>query len=369
MLAFIICLCTLPFSVVADETGLGKSFIDTFQTPDPDVWDYDHEDLNCVNHTVGFECVYVTKKNRVMNSLYTFGVLRLDFKNDCEGEQCCHEDVCTPFTSGTLKSKQKYGYGSYRWHAIATKDLSRDTAYGTLSCFTVESEVSPQPQGMSLCAFSHEPEIVATVFYYGEHTDVLYFKVDFPTNDTLARYRIDFFEDSISWIVNGDILHGISAMDQKLPSPEVHIEMGVFANDETVEYPKPSEMKPMHERPHMDIRMRILRFRFIEENDLTVKGSIYPTKTTDDVIIHDEPMIVGTDPVPNWKVLAIIGILATVVLTMIPMIFPALCRFKDATMLKKTKRNGEYHLFEESKHLTTVNDEGGKRLEKSMIPP
>ena len=119
------------------EWDEGDTFTDHFTVFNRKRWTSNDGLLSCV----GKHCVLRSEKNLVFQHL---GGVQLKYRSDCSGVECCHglklNKDCTKFTSGALVSKHRYGYGSYRWKAYTTEDVSRNNKYK--SNYLIPKEVS-----------------------------------------------------------------------------------------------------------------------------------------------------------------------------------------------------------------------------------
>ena len=127
------------------DERFGRSFIDTFSSEKKDIWVVE-EKLRCIFH----ECVYLSKENVDITSrkviegrdYFGFNKLYIHFRNDCNGPHCCKDNLCTHYSSGNVLSKDIYGYGSFRFHALPTHMLFSTER----KLFSIYEEILPSEQ-------------------------------------------------------------------------------------------------------------------------------------------------------------------------------------------------------------------------------
>jgi len=258
-------------------TKIQAAFVEQFFAPNTKLWDLNNKRLQC--NPDGYECVFLTQSNMRWTTFKGMGILRLRFTNFCYGNHCCSKsDYCTPYTSSALTSKKTYGYGSYRWHATASRTFLNEANATIYSCFSVETHENDEI-GMSICSFSRDPSVVSIALNGGQgvetHTEL--FRLDFNANETNAWYRIDYQEDSIAYYIDGVLIRKLRSDEGiKIPHKQMKVDMGLFSGNEKQSRNKQTKLQ---NRAKVDVRMRIFQFLYKE---------IVP-----DIIVHDEPMTLG----------------------------------------------------------------------------
>jgi len=249
----------------------GNSFSESFLTQNTDRWDNNEDWLMCV----GKQCVYLSRNNLQFNTPSPHGMLQIELWNNCYEDHCCleknrgHKD-CTPYTTGQLVSKENYGYGSYRWHAIATPLEYSPDQIDVSSCFSLENdEESEVMLGVSLCVSSKNPNQVASIFQMGEYSSTEYHNIYADSiGKSLAEYQIDYLPSGIKYKVNGLLLREIKS-DQIdfYTKDDLQIQMGLFPSVDAEQ--KMYDRKEMAHHivvPSMH-KMQVFRVDYIKQGD------------------------------------------------------------------------------------------------------
>jgi len=247
----------------------GDSFSESFLTQNTDRWDNNDDWLMCV----GKQCVYLSRYNLQFNIPNPHGMLQIEMWNNCYQDHCCVESWrdknCTPYSTGQLVSKKKYGYGSYRWHAIATFGHSPSEEIDVSSCFSLENdEKNDIGLGLSLCVSSKNPREVATVLQSGEYSATKYHTLsDDSICKSLAEYQIDYLPSGIKYKVNGLLIREIKADQIDIPRDDLQIAMGLFpAVDSEPKMYNQEEMAHHIVVPFMH-KMQVFRVDYIKDGD------------------------------------------------------------------------------------------------------
>lgn len=266
------------------------SWIDTFETLDTKRWTSNDDFLLCLRGKRLFglddECVYLTTKKLTFSSSKP-GMMQIAFNNDCTGNKCCRKFLCSPFTTGNLKSIQKYGYGSFRWYATAIHDMSlpRSTVE-VLSCFSLKNDPAEKiALVISICVSSAYPFVATTILQAGEYKFSERHSLPFDASKEIVHWRIDYQACHITWAYDGTTLREIKAQQIEIPYTSVRVEMGMFPSRSNEPWMR-AKPPPLTDRSPVAIVMRVFRFRYIYN------------------IVHDEPLSSET-----WKISGLVLIL------------------------------------------------------------
>jgi len=257
------------------------------------------------------------------------GVVQLTFRNNCYGKKCCTpvddsatldrlyfsdgRRMCTPYTTGMMRTRETYGYGSYRWISMATRDFSHtrklikgvadaDEETDVFSCFTIENdEEAPVLVSISLCVSMRDPDVASTSLTIGNASNVLNVYLPFYANETMARYEIEYTKEKISWLADGIILREVHSDEvENYPDEEMKIEMGLFPME--VRNTTEDEVEAS-DRSYLEVRMRVFRVRFLEQKKW---------------IVHDEPMLLDEpSSASTWKIIGAIGLAFVIILCVV----------------------------------------------------
>lgn len=304
----------------------GSSFTDTFHDFYANRWEIKDGELLWEDS----QCVYLSKKNchfrREVEGLSKYGLVHIDFKNDCYGENCCENgEIGTPFTAGQLMSRAVYGWGSFRWGAVAT---SGEGAIDVLSCFTLKShENSETPVKLSICVSSRDPYKVSTVMQIGQTTSIENFSLTFDASQQMAFYRIDYTSDRIKFMVDGQTLREVKPLEIKIPLENLFILMTMIPAEGVL-----GTQEELAVRPFLSSSMRVLRFRYIEEKS---------------PIVHDEPFKSDYSPLFPWEITVFIILFVVLFMLCIPRIVEYFEPHHSSLAIVGNREIGDYILFEE----------------------
>jgi len=263
----------------------GESFNDYFQSHNPKIWSSKHRRLSCQ----GPLCVLQTRRNVIYNP---YGGVHLSFKNNCYGVDCCtpkpngapyKKGDCTSYTVGRLTSVKAYSYGSFRWQAQTTYDISRVREFGFFSgdrtlevpsCFRLYSGDEENPKiNMAMCVSNTSPHKIDILYDNGETKIQKQFKLHFDASKKMADYRIDYHPCYVKYYVNDEVYLTINAIEVNVPYAHLSINMGMQAARNQLQFDNDVSFR----QRDIEMRMKILKFEYVRNEGDTNN------------IIHDEP--------------------------------------------------------------------------------
>jgi len=240
--------------IVDGEFETGMDFIEDFNHFDAFLWSQDFG-LTCdasLAHTLAFrfipdfQCYFAdpTMIGILMSNSTTFDPvdskygLEISAQNGCMDRHCCSGSKCTKFDTGFLISKHTYTYGAYTFYGVAAKnrDDSYKSVHGVLSCFSLLRHVwnhhDKHQMEMSLCIDSDYPFEVMMLWQNGSFRRHRFATLDFDATETLARWKLEWHPDHLSWYVDDEKLGTAwSRLWLQMPDVPMHIRVGIIPKE------------------------------------------------------------------------------------------------------------------------------------------
>jgi len=266
--------------IVANYVGVvkptGGSFLERFNQGTPiELWDVSFQ-----SHIQSLD----VPKNVVHHRVNKRDFADFNFRNDCTDIGCCVGETCFPYTSGMMTSMETYGYGSFRWLALASQDRS-DIRHPDDEVF-VQSFFSliGRDVEISIVMSNKYPFQAELIYRNGAFLFAKIVKLDFNSRTT-CLYRIDWTKDSIKYIINGDIYYELTPHQAQMRKSRMEVPRGPLKIEVGV-MPKVEGLRDVRTNPNLLsrsliwVRLRLFRMRYISQEDLQQKDEMLILKNS-----------------------------------------------------------------------------------------
>jgi len=241
----------------------GDAFVDDFSHYDESLWSKDDDYIYCT----GSSCEMIREDHlqyTYIDKTDGWKELIIRMTHGCKGSFCCEDGICANYTTGSLTSRHKYGYGSFRFLALAALADHRFQQEGThdaWSCVSIATKMTSLAYahtGFGMCVPSQNPWSVMCTAMHGEIQRSEEFALHYNAAKKPSWFRIDWFPDEVSFFIGGHYLTTMKPPDIRVPDIPMHIKISIGPQERVL----PSDAPEPTIDDEVEFNMRLFRVRY-----------------------------------------------------------------------------------------------------------
>jgi len=230
----------LVVGYIGDATG--RNFYHNFGSFDKSLWKISNDRISCI----ASQCFRTTSNalewHSIEDDIPPQTYMSLTLTNNCDGQKCCwnHQHhshfgsmSCTQYTGGQLSSVHFYGYGSFRFLALADGVTLDDKYLSGRYCFNLEGRDSKnEVTRISMCTVATQQFALTLIYQHAGHVKVHEVELAQNVGKTLGIYRIDWRPDAIHFYVKGQLVGFLNKQSHGyIPNQPLRITICIIPDD------------------------------------------------------------------------------------------------------------------------------------------